>query len=199
MIFAAGDRSIDRSIARGPPNKSTQRERERERERKVYGFSPIHLIRVATADGRVSIVMAEVNCVCKKKKKKKHPSAVIGQVSRSLCRPLVFFFFFSIFFYFYFFLFSPYLCSADPLSSLKPAEASAMATRTKPSLGLCRRGGIPERFWRLVPRLHLGRPKLYDVETQFILSFFFFTLPTQVSCPLKGSTGSCSQRLQPAQ
>lgn len=102
MIFAAGDRSIDRSIARGPPNKSTQRERERERERKVYGFSPIHLIRVATADGRVSIVMAEVNCVCKKKKKKKHPSAVIGQVSRSLCRPLVFFFFF---FYFFLFLF----------------------------------------------------------------------------------------------
>lgn len=68
-----GGRSIDRSIARGPPNKSTQRERERERERKVYGFSPIHLIRVATADGRVSIVMAEVNCVCKKKKKKNTP------------------------------------------------------------------------------------------------------------------------------
>lgn len=198
MIFAAGDRSIDRSIARGPPNKSTQRERERERERKVYGFSPIHLIRVATADGRVSIVMAEVNCVCKKKKKKTPLCRNWTGLEKPLS-PLSLFFFFSIFFYFYFFLFSPYLCSADPLSSLKPAEASAMATRTKPSLGLCRRGGIPERFWRLVPRLHLGRPKLYDVETQFILSFFFFTLPTQVSCPLKGSTGSCSQRLQPAQ
>lgn len=63
------------------------------------------------------------------------------------------------------------------MSSLKPAEASAMATRTKPSLGLCRRGGIPERFWRLVPPLHLGRPKLYDVQTQLILGFFFFYAP----------------------
>lgn len=193
MIFAAGDRSIDRSIARGPPNKSTQREREREGERKVYGFSPIHLIRVATADGRVSIVMAEVNCVCKKKKKTPLCRNWTG-LEKPLSPLSLFFFFISIFF-----LFSPYLCSADPLSSLKPAEASAMATRTKPSLGLCRRGGIPERFWRLVPPLHLGRPKLYDVQTQLILGFFFFTLPTQVSCPLKGSTGSCSQRLQPAQ
>lgn len=134
-----------------------------------------------------------------KKKKKKTPLCRNWTGLEKPLSPLSLFFFFSIFFYFYFFLFSPYLCSADPLSSLKPAEASAMATRTKPSLGLCRRGGIPERFWRLVPRLHLGRPKLYDVETQFILSFFFFTLPTQVSCPLKGSTGSCSQRLQPAQ
>lgn len=36
------------------------------------------------------------------KKKKKHPSAVIGQVSRSLCRPLVFFFFFYFYFFFVF-------------------------------------------------------------------------------------------------